>query len=216
MTMRMTTTTTMRALAPALTLLSLLLLLAGPSVAQWENRIGISADPDDFGDRLVWSPQMPFNVYFVLWAPRTGTGDAVTACTGFELRATISGQRGGLFRLTESLPPDWLNTLDASDPWDASYRATSPFPVPVAGDHVVLLTWQLLVLGNSLNEVWLQPLDAPTVPGRLAFWRPDTAGAVAVGVRASNDYFPSPELSINPIFDRVENQSFGAVKALYR
>lgn len=210
--MKMRMASTMMAAVPVLVLLSL---LAGPATAQMVNRIGICASPDDFQDRLVWTTMTPVNVYFVLWAPRTDSGDTVMACTGFELRATITGMQGALYRLTETLPPDWLNTLDASNPWDARYRATSPLPMPVTGDHAVLLTWQLLVM-NSLNELWLQPLDAPTVPGRLAFWCPGEDGAVAVGVRASNDYFPSLELSINPIFDRVENQSFGEVKALYR
>lgn len=192
-----------------------LLMVAGPVAAQWENRIGISASPDYFGDRLVWGVLTPFNAYFVLSSPRTEDGDTVTACAGFELRVTIFGTPGALFRLTEALPPGWLNALDASNPWDASYQVTSPLPVPVTGDHVVLMTWQMMALGG-IHEVWLQPLDAPTVPGRLAYWRPDEAGAAAAGAQASNDYFPSPELFVNVIFDRVENQSFGQVKALYR
>ena len=203
-----------RALALALAVGALGCLLPALAAAQWENRIGICLDPDRFDDRLYIGYGI-FSAYFVLMSPRDADGAAIAACSGFELRAQIWGDPGVLFRLAEELPAGWTNALDSSDPWDASYRAGGAEPLPVSGDHVLLMTWTMLPVGG-MHELWLLPLDTPTLAGSLAYWAPAPGGDVVVGARASGDYFPSPEVFLNPIFDRVENQSFGHVKALYR
>lgn len=192
------------------------LLSARAAVAQSVNLIGIYTTPAAESARTTAAANVPFSAYFVLTSPRTMTGEAVTACDGYEFRVVILGEAAMTFRLSDTTHPGWVNDLSAANCADAAYRVHGSTPVPVTNDAVVLQHWSLMMLVNGLLYFYLSPVEAPTVPGLMAFTSPGTEGSTAVGAMPASGRFDFPVFDVNAGPDPVESCAWGAVKSLYR
>lgn len=178
------------------------------------NTIGIYTNSTDFIQSIDPALFTPFEVTFLLVAPRTAGGDPVAFIDGFEYAVRIS-PLAGVFRLADNLPAQWTNLGDASSLTDATYRMSGPAPLPVVADAVVLHIWQLLRQSTGSNYFFLQPVDQPTIPGALAFSWPDGTGSTTVAAQPSSG---DPQSAVFAIVYGcpTECRAFSAVKALFR
>lgn len=186
--------------------------------AQWENRIGIYADDAAGSASIETTPLFtPFNIYFILSAPREDDGTPFTAIDAFQFRVTMDGPAGGVFRLSENIRlPGQVTVGEHSNPYDSDYSTGGAAPLPVVNDRVVLMDWQLMANNAGPYVMYLVPSVVASVPGQLAFNITTGEGAILQGAMPSSGAMDVAVFGIGTGVTPTESETFGAVKALFR
>lgn len=201
----------------ALAAISLLAPSAG-FAQEFVNRIGIYTTNTAGAAFITPTPSIPFNIYFILTNPilDDGLGAPVTSLNAFELKVTIDGPPGVLFKLSQTLLPNAINVANDGNPYSAEYAVGAAAPVPVVGAQCVLMSWNVLTSNAGPFYFYLNPTSAPGVPGKMAINAKVGANVVLVGCTPSSGAFASPAFALGDVTVPVESASFGGVKALFR
>jgi hypothetical protein len=181
-----------------------------------KNRIGIYTTPTGGAAFIDPAPALAtnFNLYFVLTNP-TEAGAPLAFVNGFEFNVTMTtGPSGDFLRILETLPANSIQLGDSSDPANATYACGFGAPVPVTDGEVLLLTWRARIYDATDPYLfYLSPVDNPTFPGRLAFLNSANSGVAADGSAAT---YADPVFAIGGVPWATENETVGAIKALFR
>ncbi len=182
------------------------LMLPSLVAAQWD-LVGIYADTDASTQNLIGPENVPFSAYVVLTEPTN------PLIWGFEFGYTIEvGDPATMFRLQNVLPPEAVDIGDNTNLLQGDYVVGLATPL-LAQQAVVLVSWQFMMTAPQVAYLSLGPSNIPSLPYDLPAY--EIGGTiVAMELAAScwgtevrvNEHCPLP----------VENQAFGAVKALYR
>ena len=207
----------------ALAALSLLAPSSGFAQHVYFNQIGLyttnNALPDPL-DPLVPitgtdDVSVPTTVFLVLTKPADGEV-LYTGINAFECQLNFN-PIGGIFMLSGALALPGINLGDDQNIASGFVEYIVGFngSVPVtAEESAVLVTFTFLNNNAVPVEVTLSEPSAPSIPGGMAF-KPDSQAVL-------KQMFPSSGDPDAPVFlftgsaVAVENESFGAVKALYR
>ncbi|MDX2472548.1 MAG: hypothetical protein QNL91_02475 [Candidatus Krumholzibacteria bacterium] len=171
------------------------------------NEVGIYADPFGGSSELFGPPDVPFNAYVVLTNPSN------IPVWGFEFGYTMAlNDPSALFRLQNVLPPVAIDVGDNSNLLSGDYVVGLATPL-ISDVAMVLVTWQFMLTSPQTVFMELGPSRIPSLPYDLPAYEaggtivPMTLAPTCWGTRIHvNESCPLP----------VEEQAFGAVKALYR
>ncbi len=201
----------------ALAAISLLAPNAG-FAQEWQNRIGIYTSATADAATYATTPVGQFSLYFVLNYPKLADGTDVTQLDAFEFVVTITGTAGTFFKLAQTLPPNALNVGVDSDPFNANYAVGAASPFPVTNHMATLMTWNCMALGAGPYSFFLHQTTAPAIPGHMAINVPLEGGNVELVAcdPSSGDYAEAVFTIGTTPPNAVENETFGAVKALFR
>ena len=201
------------------TALSLLNLSSAISEPTHPNEVGLYTTRDGYGPTGTFEVGSPVEVYLVLTKPidLIGGGLPHSTVSSFECRLNFNPS-GGLFLLGEILSPNGINIGDNSHLGDGYLEYIfAGDDMPVVDEAVVLIEFLFLYNNASPVEVTLGPSSASSIPGEMAFlsrdFYPDWNINVMHSVSGSHE---APVFIFNGEAVAVENESFGAVKALYR
>ncbi len=119
----------------------------------------------DNGDvNLTPSLYTPFNMHLVLLNPSLPGADA------FEVQVWLPGFANRLFKLSETLPPGFINVGDPSGADFWNYIVGFPTPLPPLNGRITLATWSLMAHSNSGQfDIYLRPVAIPSIPGHAAY-----------------------------------------------
>ena len=176
------------------------------TVAQTDE-VGIYADPYGDSSELFSPPNVPFDAYVVLTNPSS------VLVWGFEFGYTIAlNDQSVLFRLQNALPPEAIDVGENSNLLSGDYVVGLATPL-ISAAAIVLVTWQFMLTSPETVFMELGPSRIPSLPYDLPAYEaggtivPMTLAPTCWGTQIHvNEYCPLP----------VEEQAFGAVKALYR
>ncbi len=183
-----------------------LVLIPASALAQVDE-IGFYAEPGASSHAFFNTPNVPFPVYVVLTNPSS------LLVWGFEFGYEVTtGEPDALFRLQNALPPQAVDLGDNTEWAQGDYVVGLATPL-IAAEAIVLVTWQFMATGYEVAYLNLGPSDIPSLPFDLPAYEaggtivPMTLAPTCWGTEVRfNEHCPLP----------VEEQVFGAVKALYR
>lgn len=202
----------------ALAAISLLAPSAG--FAQWENRIGMYTTADAAGASIPAPVPLftPTTIYFVVSNPRLPDGSPMPTVDAFELKVTVV-PAAGWFKLSETKPGGAID-VGVVDTGAGTYEyiAGWPAPLPVVNGMVKVMEWSVMFQNTGPFEFFFGPISSttPSVPGMLAVNHTTGEGAVLVGCTSSSGTTTDAVFAAGSTVIATENQSFGAVKALFR
>ena len=197
------------------------LLAPSSGFAQWENRIGVYTETDALGTaeaQMDLEPSTLAYVYFVLTVPRNN-GVPVTNIEGFECTVNVE-PLATFFKLGET-----YNSTNGAQALNVSsypeYVVGWTLPVPVIGDQIMLMRWNVMLNAADAYYVYLTMASNPSIPGALVYQDADgTSGSVErpllVGAMPSSGAFDVPSFAFNDVTIPEKQESFGTVKALFR
>ncbi|RKZ14272.1 hypothetical protein DRQ50_09220 [bacterium] len=191
--------------------LALAVLVAGTTLAELDNAIGIyhplPTGTDNLMDHTNYTGQPgAFQVYAVLTNPNNdNTGTPIANLGGFEFRLELPG---AVALTGVQLPASCTNFLS---PPEFLVGAN----LPVIGGMVTLATISLAEMSGQKSSIYLAPVNSvASIPGAMAIADADDEFSLSEAVPASGGfdvpvfglYFVPPE----------EDASWGRVKTLYR
>ena len=185
--------------------LAVLLLAAGAASAQvdpGENGIGLYFDDEATQNCRTAVPYESVTSWVLLTNPTEPAGVAAFECR-VDLVGNVFGG-GGYFaaeayNMTED--PEYLVCFTTPLPWAPTIR---------------LVRVMFLTLDDQPIQVYLGPISRPSVPGEMVYVSPDDIGK-KVPMHRSTGAPGTPVATINgDCVVPAENESWGAVKALYR
>lgn len=196
-----------------LTLIFLTVLLTcGLAQAQshWdEDVIGVYFDSQWFIRELWPQAGTLFPAYVVLSNPTS------LEIHGFEFGYEIvvaPSSEGSFFRLGATLPPQNIDLGTSTDRFSGDYVVGLGTPL-VSNAHVVLLTWEFMLLTNFGVSIFLGPSHIESIPDGYPAY--EIGGSIRP--MAPDGGLGNMQACINSnCIVGVEESSFGAVKALYR
>ena len=176
---------------------------------------------------IEFDPLVPFTFYLVLTNSVNhdfngeGISRPVTHVGGWQAKILFpepTGQAGGQFYPLAISMRAGATDIGIKPDYDVRFAG----PGPVIGNAVTLMTVQGFVVDSAPYEFYLGVTDFPENPGAMSYSDAldpiDTWHGRSVPAYPSSGSFDAPVFSVNSPGSVVatENESWGAVKALYR
>jgi hypothetical protein len=169
--------------------------------------MGLYFDMDANTNGYDATTNVPFFAYLML------TNSEYPEISGFECNYTVdAGAMGGLFfRLAEDLQGG-LN-VGTTSALEGNYVVGWPAP-RAAGTTLVLVSWQVMLLGEFPVSIYLAPATIPSLDTGTPVL--EIGGALApAGYSTGGTEIPVATINdVAPVAEEIE--SFGGVKALFR
>jgi len=157
-----------------------------------------------------WSQaSTPFPVYVILNYPTS------LEIHGFEFGYEIAmdpSSEGSFFRMGTTLPPQSIDLGNSTDLFSGDYVVGLGTPL-VASAHVVLLTWEFMLLDSAGVSIFLGPSRIESIPDGLPAY--EIGGSIRAMVPDGGPGFMQACINSYCVVG-IQESSFGAVKALYR
>ncbi len=179
---------------------------AGAVIDPTPDLLGVYFDTAADSAELVTGPNIPFNMHFILTTP------SASHILGYEFSYQMNvsaALEGAVFKLGHTFPPGITDlTMPVYDAISGEVIQSWPSPVPTT-NAVILMTFQYMLLSPLTAHLSTGPASVETIPDGLpAYW--DGTNAYALDNSGCSG-------AINDFCGvAVEQESFGAVKALYR
>ena len=198
----------------ALAALSLLAPSSGFAQHVYFNQVGLYMDANGFGATGTNDVGTPVNVFLVLTKPAMGE-TVFPGVKAFECQLNFSPV-GNIFKLGDALAAEGLNIGDVDNIAMGYLEYIVGFSDVVAlqpDESIALITFTFMNLNAGEVDITLGPPSTASIPGQMAFLPPDPP---LVAMYPSSGATDAAVFKFNGMAVAVENETFGAVKALYR
>jgi hypothetical protein len=200
----------------ALAALSLLAPSSGFAQHVYFNQVGLYTTSSGLGTNITGTNDVgvPVSVFLVLSKPAQGES-VFPGVKAFECQLNFN-PIGNIFKLGDALAADGLNIGDTDHIADGYLEYIVGFSDVVAltaDQSIALVSFTFMNLNVVPVNITLGPPSVPSIPGQMAFLPPSPPLVAMYSAGGAPD---APVFTFNGQAVAVENESFGAVKALYR
>jgi len=176
--------------------------------------IGVYFDMNADINCIAENASVPFFAYVIITNPSAALVYGVEF--GYGLRTVPAGLDASIFRLAEILPVGALNVGNSDDKMIGDYIIGFAAPVPGAGQNILVVTWQYMLLAPMGLEFHLGPAVTESIPDGLPAY--EIGGIILpLGVSTGHPNLGIPAATVNgDCAVATEDFSFGRVKSLFR
>jgi hypothetical protein len=175
------------------------------------DQIGVYFDLEADQTCLSVGANIPFDAYVVLTKPSD------PEVWGFEFGFRIEvpeGFEGAVLRLANT--PACLDLINDPTWWEGDWNCGVASPIPFAGENIVVLTWQFMLLTPDLPMLfYVGPADVESVNDGLPAYL-GSVGIVPLGVSSGDPGLPVAIVNGECNVVTVDGTNFGSLKSLYR